>query len=240
MLLEVAVFNITSALAAAKAGADRLELCDNNYEGGTTASYGTLLFVKEQIQIPVFPIIRPRGGDFFYSDNEFEVMKKDVLLCKNLGFTGVVLGVLNENGTVDISRTSTLVNLAYPLDVTFHRAFDRTIDPMQALESVIATGCTRILTSGQMPCAIDGLNIIQQLVEAAKNRIVIMPGSGIRSNNIQQIAAFTGVEELHSSAKKMLMNDTVFNNRSMQEKNENLVVDEVEIAAMKKILQQIT
>ena len=240
MLLEVAVFNITSALAAAKAGADRLELCDNNYEGGTTASYGTLLSVKEQIQIPVFPIIRPRGGDFFYSDNEFEVMKKDVLLCKNLGFTGVVLGVLNENGTVDIPRTSTLVNLAYPLDVTFHRAFDRTIDPMQALESVIATGCTRILTSGQMPCAIDGLNIIQQLVQAAKNRIIIMPGSGIRSSNIQEIAAFTGVEELHSSAKKMLMNDTVFNNRSMQEKNENLVVDEVEIAAMKKILQQIT
>jgi copper homeostasis protein len=239
MLLEVAVFNVASALAASQAGADRLELCDNNYEGGTTASFGTLLYVKKQIQIPVFPIIRPRGGDFCYSNDEFEAMKKDVLLCKTLGFEGVVLGILNADGTIDEHRTSTLVNIAYPLEVTFHRAFDRTIEPSQALENIIETGCTRILTSGQMPNAIDGLLTIKQLIEAAKNRIIIMPGSGIRSNNIQEIAEFTGAEEFHSSAKKMIINDNVFNKRSMQEKNENLSVDEAAIEAMKKTLQQI-
>ncbi len=239
MLLEVAVFNVASALAASKAGADRLELCDNNFEGGTTASYGTLLLVKEHVKIPVFPIIRPRGGDFCYSQDEFAVMKKDIQLCKKLGFGGVVFGILNNDGTVDSGRTAALVNLAYPLDVTFHRAFDRTVEPFAALEQIINTGCTRILTSGQMPNAIDGLQTIKQLVDAATNRIVIMPGSGIRSNNIQQIAEYAGVEELHSSAKKMLMNENIFKKVSMQEENKNIGVDEEEIAVMKKIFQQI-
>lgn len=239
MLLEVAVFNVASALAASKVGADRLELCDNNFEGGTTASYGTLLLVKEQVETPVFPIIRPRGGDFCYSKDEFAVMKKDISLCKALGFEGVVLGVLNEDGTIDIHRTAALVNLAYPLEVTFHRAFDRTIEPFQALENIIETGCTRILTSGQMPNAIDSLQTIKQLIVAAKNRIIIMPGSGIRSSNIQQIAEVTGAEEFHSSAKKMITVSNVFNKTSMLEKNENLSVNIEEITTMKKVLKKI-
>src|SRR6478735_5805917 len=148
MTLEIAVFNIQSAIMAANAGADRLELRENPYDGGTTPSYGTLKTVREKVSIPVFPIIRPRGGDFLYSDEEYEVMKKDILLCKDLGFEGVVIGMLLPEGSIDINRTAKLVKLAYPLEVTFHRAFDRAKDPLKSLEDIIKCGCQRILTSG--------------------------------------------------------------------------------------------
>jgi copper homeostasis protein len=164
MLLEIAVFNIESAIAAERAGAHRLELCENAGEGGTTPSYGTLKLVKQKVSIPVFPIIRPRGGDFLYTDTEFEVMKQDVQLCKQLGFEGVVIGLLNADGTVDTKRTKQLIDLAYPLEVTFHRAFDRTADPFEAMEQLIAIGCQRILTSGQVPDANNGQELIKQLI----------------------------------------------------------------------------
>jgi copper homeostasis protein len=146
MLLEIAVFNIQSALLAAGAGADRIELCENPADGGTTASYGTLKTVRKKIAIPVFPIIRARGGDFFYTNDEFAVMQKDVLLCKQLGFEGVVIGLLDKDATVDKERTKHLVELAYPLEVTFHRAFDRTKDACQSLQDISECGCQRILT----------------------------------------------------------------------------------------------
>ena len=184
-MLEIAVFNIQSALLAAAAGAHRLELCENPYDGGTTPSYGTLKTVREKISIPVFPIIRPRGGDFLYSDAEYEVICKDVQLCKELGFDGVVIGLLHADGSIDKERTKKLVDLAYPLEVTFHRAFDRAAHPLQALEDIIACGCNRILTSGQVPNAWDGRELIKQLVEKADDRIIIMPGSGVRSSNIK-------------------------------------------------------
>ena len=233
MLLEIAVFNIQSAIIAADAGADRIELCENPFDGGTTPSYGTLKTVREKVNIPVFPIIRPRGGDFLYTDEEFEVMKKDVQLCKELGFEGVVIGLLSKDGSIDIKRTSKLVRLAYPLEVTFHRAFDRAKDPIQSLEDVIECGCQRILTSGQVPNAFDGRELIKQLVQLANERIIIMPGSGIRSNNITQLVQFTGVEELHSSARKNIISKMEFVQNSMKETLENLVVDTEEVTLMK-------
>ena len=234
-LLEIAVFNIESAIKAANAGADRIELCENPADGGTTPSYGTLKIIKQKISIPVFPIIRPRGGDFLYSDNEFEVMVKDVELCKSLGFEGVVLGLLQADGSIDLLRTQRLVELAYPLEVTFHRAFDRAKDPLNALENIIKAGCSRILTSGQVPNAFEGKNLIKKLVQQADERIIIMPGSGVRSNNIRELASFTGAVELHSSARKMQPSDMLFIQNSMNEILENISVDVDEIKKMKAL-----
>jgi len=237
MLLEIAVFNIQSAMLAAQSGADRIELCENPYDGGTTPSYGTLITVREKIAIPVFPIIRARGGDFFYTDDEFAVMQKDVLLCKQLGFEAVVIGLLNKVAGIDTERTKRLVELAYPLEVTFHRAFDRTKDTFQSLEDIIACGCQRILTSGQVPNAYEGRDLIKKLVEQADDRIIIMPGSGVRSSNIKALADYTGATELHSSARKNIDSAMEFINEDMQENLQNISVDADEIKKMKIELQ---
>jgi len=231
-LLEIAVFNYQSAWQAAQAGAHRLELCENAGEGGTTPSYGTMKLVKEKINIPVFPIIRPRGGDFLYSDAEFSIMLKDVLLAKELGFEGVVTGVLHADGTVDVQRTSLLAEKAYPLEVTFHRAFDRTADAQQALEDVITCGCTRILTSGQVPNAADGAALIKSFIEQADDRIIIMPGSGVRSSNLQSILSATGATEIHSSARRQQQSSMQFQRASMNENMTSVAVDEEEIRKM--------
>jgi copper homeostasis protein len=236
MLVEIAVFNIESALLAASAGADRLELCENPFEGGTTPSYGTLKIVREKISIPVFPIIRPRGGDFLFSDDEFNVMKKDIELCKQLGFEGVVIGLLHADGTVDAERTKTLVDIAYPMEVTFHRAFDRTADPLIALETLIECGCSRILTSGQVPNAWDGKELIKQLIQKADDRIIILPGSGVRSSNSKALADYTGAVELHSSARKNIPSAMIYSKQSMNEALQTVMVDEHEIREMKKSL----
>ncbi|MEP7319366.1 MAG: copper homeostasis protein CutC [Panacibacter sp.] len=239
IVLEIAVFNIQSAIMAAVAGADRIELCENPFDGGTTPSYGTFKKVKEKISIPVFPIIRPRGGDFLYSDEEFEVMQQDILLCKSLGFEGIVTGLLNVDATIDIKRTTVLTELAYPMEVTFHRAFDRAVNPLQALEAVIECGCQRILTSGQVPNAFDGKELIKQLILQADERIIIMPGSGIRSNNIAELATYTGARELHSSARKNIGSVMEFVQKGMQEQLENIVVDTDEIKKMKAALKTL-
>ena len=233
-LLEIAVFNIQSALIAAAAGADRIELCANAADGGTTPSYGNLKVAKEKISIPVFPIIRPRGGDFFYTDDEFRIMQKDIELCKQLGFEGVVIGLLNIDGTIDIDRTRRLVDLAYPMEVTFHRAFDRSNDAFKSLEDIINCGCQRILTSGQVPNAFDGKELIKKLIEKADERIIIMPGSGVRSNNIKQLAEYTDASELHSSARHNISSPMKFLNEAMREKLENISVDAGEVKKMKE------
>ena len=236
-LLEIAVFNIHSALTAAAAGADRIELCDNENEGGTTPSYGTLKIARERINLPVFPILRPRGGDFFYNEEEFEVMKKDLLLCKELQFEGIVTGILLRNGSVDVARTTALVTLAYPMEVTFHRAFDRTANASEALEDIIRCGCSRILTSGQAPNAWDGRELIGQLVKQADDRISIMPGSGVRSHNIKELQAYTGVTELHSSARRNYPSLMEFEQISMQEQLTSPCADPEEIRNMKTALR---
>lgn len=230
--LEIACFSIAGALTAQAAGAHRLEFCENPEEGGTTPSYGALQLIKKKITIPVFPIIRPRGGDFYYSDEEFEIMQQDVLLCKSLGFEGVVLGLLDVNGNIDIPRTSLLVSLAYPMEVTFHRAFDRCREPLQSLEKVIECGCQRILTSGQFPSAPDGAGLIQQLIVKADDRIIIMPGSGVRSINIQQLAKETGAIEFHASARKAIKTSMQFEVSTMNESLTYMGVDEEEVKRM--------
>ncbi|MEN9684671.1 MAG: hypothetical protein RLZZ28_457 [Bacteroidota bacterium] len=237
-MLEIAVFNIGSAITAEKAGADRIELCENPADGGTTPSYGTLKIVKEKIRIPVFPIIRPRAGDFLFSAEEFAVMQKDISLCKELGYEGVVIGLLHEDGTVDEARTSALVQIAYPMEVSFHRAFDRAKNPMDSLETLIRCGCERILTSGQTAQAWDGRDLIKALIEKANNRITIMPGSGIRSNNIRELTNYTGAVELHSSARKMVASPMKFTVASMNEMLENVEVDALEIKKMKTALEK--
>ena len=236
MLLEIAVFNIRSALLAVKAGAGRIELCENPADGGTTPSYGTLKTVRKETSIPVFPIIRARGGDFFYSDEEFAVMQKDVQLSKQLGFEGIVIGALNKDATVDKKRTKRLVELAYPLEVTFHRAFDRAKDAFQSLEDIIECRCQRILTSGQVPNAFDGKDLIKKLIDQANDRIIIMPGSGIRSYNIKAIVDYTGATEVHSSSRKNISTEMEFVNENMKEILQNISVDEDEIKKMKTAL----
>lgn len=235
--LEIAVFNIGSALLAAESGADRLELCENPYDGGTTPSFGFLKNVSECISIPVFPIIRPRGGDFLYSEAEFKQICYDIELCKDLGFKGVVSGLLLANGTIDYKRTAKIVALAGNMQFTFHRAFDRAINPLQALEVVIETGAKRILTSGQVPNALDGKELIRELVQQSNNRIIIMPGSGVRTNNIKALQAFTGAQEWHSSARQNIVSAMQYHPDSMKEEISNITVDPLEIKAMKDLLQ---
>jgi copper homeostasis protein len=187
--------------------------------------------------IPIFPMIRPRGGDFLYSETEFEAMKEDIRVCKNLGAAGVVFGLLKADGSVDADRTASLVELAYPMDATFHRAFDQARDPLESLETIIQCGCTKLLTSGQQATAPEGIALIRELVEKSANRIQIMPGSGLRMHNLESVANQTHAFEFHSSA-------AVFKESSMQFKHPGqtglptlIYPDPEEIKAMKKILQ---
>ena len=229
MLLEIIAFNIQSCATIQNAGAQRIELCGNPTEGGTTPSYGFIKAAREATGIQLFPIIRPRGGDFLYSNEEFEIMKSEIKLCKEFGCDGVVIGLLNADGTIDKKRTAALVSLAYPLEVTFHRAFDRVKDMYIALEDVIEAGCGRILTSGLFPTAEQGMGNLQKLVEAANNRIVIMPGSGVRSDNINIIAQKTGASEFHSSARILSASLMQHYNKNMNETLEYYTVDEDEV-----------
>lgn len=237
MVLEVAVFNISSAIMAEKAGADRIELCENPEEGGTTPSYGTLRMAVEKIGVPVFPMIRPRGGDFLYNEENFEVIKHDVILCKDLGFPGAVLGLLKKDGFIDKDRTKKLVELSYPLEITFHRAFDRSISPFRALDDLIDCGCTRILTSGQQPTALEGLALIKQLIQVSDNRITILPGCGVRSETLPKLIEI-GAKEFHSSARILSPSTMEFTSFNMNENLQNLLADNEEIKRMKQILTQ--
>src|SRR5580704_15750339 len=184
MLLEICAFNLPSALAAQRAGADRIEFCTGPEEGGLTPSAGLIRAARELLAIPLYPIIRPSEGDFLYTDDEFRVMLRDIGYCKQAGCDGVVIGMLLADGNVDEQRCARLVEAAYPMGVTFHRAFDRAANPFEALEVIIRIGCERILTSGQRPVASEGAVLINELVREADERIVIMPGSGLRSGNI--------------------------------------------------------
>lgn len=234
--LEVIGFNIESCVLAQAAGAQRIELCDNPGEGGTTPSYGFIKAARTNLQIALYPIIRPRGGDFLYSDAAFEVMKADVKICKELGCDGVVIGILNTDGTVDKKRCNALVELAYPLGVTFHRAFDRVKNAEQALEDIIEIGCERILTSGLVPAAPDGAETIAALIKQADERIIIMPGSGVRADNIIELAEKTGAVEFHTSARMNIDSRMHFTNEAMKENLRSVSLDEAEV---KKIIANL-
>jgi len=232
--IEVIGFNIESCATAQAAGAHRIELCDNPYDGGTTASHGFIKAARKLLTNQLFPIIRPRGGDFLYSDAEFDIMKTDVQLCKSLGCDGVVIGMLHADGSVDTARCKQLVDLAYPLGVTFHRAFDRTNDPFKALEDIISIGCERILTSGQKPTAMEATELIANLIDQADSRIIIMPGSGVRSENILELAEKTGATEFHTSARISTSSKMDFIIEAMQENLTAVITDGDEV---RKIIQ---
>ncbi len=235
--LEVIAFNLESCLIAERAGAHRIELCDNPGEGGTTPSYGTIHIARQKTGIRLFPIIRPRGGDFLYSRDEFEIMKKDIRLCRETGCDGVVIGMLHSDGTVDKIRCSRLVDLAYPMGVTFHRAFDRVYDPYESLEDVIDIGCERILTSGGRPLAMDGAFTIAQLVKQSDSRISIMPGSGVRASNIMELLHQTGVTEFHSSARNLVPSGMEYQNPAMNENLQSILLNEDEVKQMARLLK---
>ena len=197
IVLEICIDSVESAIAAQQGGADRVELCDNLIEGGTTPSAGTIELARRYIDIDLNVIIRPRGSDFCYSDIEFEVMQRDIEMAKALGASGVVIGMLKEDGSIDIERTGMLVELARPLSVTFHRAFDMSRDPYEALEDLIKLGVDRVLTSGQENSVLEGLALITDLVQQANDRLIVMPGGGINERNIKKIVAQSGVKEIH-------------------------------------------
>ena len=201
MILEIAVFNLESAIAASNAGAQRIELCSAPAEGGLTPSAATMRLTRKYVKIPIHVMIRPREGDFCYSEKEFETMLLDVAAAKVVGMEGVVVGILNPNGTIDEERTAILVDAAAPMNVTFHRAFDMAANQDEALEALIYAGCSRILTSGGQQTAPAGIERLAELIKKADNRILIMPGSGLNVANIKQMADVTGAKELHLSAR---------------------------------------
>ncbi len=202
--VEVCVDSITSCLEAQNGGADRVELCDNMFEGGTTPSYGNIKQARKLLNIGLHVIIRPRGGDFCYSDYEFEAMKDEIICAKELGVDGVVFGILTSNGSVDIERCKILSDLATPMKLTFHRAFDVSNDPYIALENIIELGFDRLLTSGQEPSVMEGIDLISELVEIAGEDIIIMPGCGITTKNMSKVVEKSGAKEFHVLINAML------------------------------------
>lgn len=204
VVLEMCVDSVESVLAAERGGAQRVELCANLLEGGTTPSLGTIAESIDQAKIKVNVIIRPRGGDFCYSPAEFRVMQRNVQTAKECGANGVVIGILLEDGTIDKPRTKALIDAARPLSVTFHRAYDMTRDPYEALEDLIDVGADRILTSGQENSALEGLGLITSLVERAGVRIIIMPGGGVNDRNIVRILSACRASEVHVHAARQV------------------------------------
>jgi copper homeostasis protein len=202
--LEVAANSLASALAAQEGGANRIELCAALELGGLTPSYAQIALARERVRIPIYVLIRPRTGDFVYSDDEYETMQRDIETCAALGCDGVVIGALDSSGSVDTARCRSLITSAGRLGVTFHRAFDMSDDPRQALEDIIALGCERVLTSGAQPDAPAGAALIRTLVEQAADRITVMPGAGVTAENIAALRALTGAREFHASAKREL------------------------------------
>jgi len=199
MIIEVCAESYEYALKAEKAGADRIELCKDLYLDGLTPDYETAKKTIDTLNIPVFILVRPRAGDFIYSNEEFELIKGDIAKFKEMGCKGIVSGVLNHDNSIDIKRTKELVELSKPLEFTFHRAFDIVISPLKEIENLIGIGVDRVLTSGQKEKAIDGLVLLKQLNSISKNRIKIMPGSGINKSNIVN---FRNFKEIHGSFKE--------------------------------------
>jgi copper homeostasis protein len=246
MTIEIVVYNIESALRAQEGGADRIELCDNPAEGGTTPSFGTIEAVRQNVNMDVYVMIRPRGGDFHYSNYEFHCMKRDIDQCQKISVDGVVFGILNADGTLDKKRCKELIDRARPLRVTCHRAFDMTNDPFQTLEDCIEVGFHRILTAGHQTTALKGVDLIAQLITKANGRIAIMPGSGVNENTVKELVRTTKATEIHFSA-------TAFRDSVMQYRNQAIAgmgsdegaefkyrtVDPERVRAMRKLAEGV-
>jgi copper homeostasis protein len=212
VVIEVCVDSVASAVAAARGGASRVELCSDLLEGGITPSAGLIATTRSTISIGLHPIIRPRPGDFCYSDQEMEIMRRDIETAKELGADGVVLGILDPHGNVDVERTRELVKLARPLSVTFHRAFDMSSDLLRSLDRVCQTGADRILTSGGEQTCREGMAVIAALVESARGRISIMAGGGIGHKDAASIVEHTGVKEIHVGLSSSVASPMLYRN----------------------------
>lgn len=230
--IEICANSVASCIEAQKGGAYRVELCAGIPEGGTTPSYGEIAVAREMLNIKLNIIIRPRGGDFLYSDVEQQTMLHDIEMAKQLGVDGVVIGCLTADGKIDMARNKELVAAAKGMNVTFHRAFDMCKDPFESLEQVISLGCDRLLTSGQQPTAMEGVSLIRQLVNEANNRIIIMPGSGVNENNIATIAKETKATEFHFSAREPI-------DSKMQYRNPNLKMGGT-VVSIDEFVQNVT
>jgi copper homeostasis protein len=231
-VLEVCAFHIESCLIAERCGAVRVELCDNPIEGGTTPSYGAIKKVREKISILLYPILRPRSGNYFYSDEEFAILKDDIEICKQLGCDGISVGISKLNAEIDTERLKRVVEWAGAMGVTCNRVFDCAPDPFKALEDVINCGCERILTSGQKAAAPDATSLLKELVEKACDRIIIMPGAGVKSSNIAQLKKESGAKEFHSSARKIAPNPVTYINKEVNDYGNVYIADEAEVQAM--------
>ena len=209
---EICANSVASCIAAQEGGADRVELCSGIPEGGTTPSFGMIRKARESIGIGLNVIIRPRGGDFLYSKEELDEMAYDIRAAKELGADGLVFGCLTKEGNVDMEAMAMLMKAADGLPVTFHRAFDHSSDPFQALEDIIGLGCARILTSGCRPTAMEGADLLASLVKKAGDRIIIMPGCGVNEGNIAEIARLSGAREFHFSAREPVESGMIFRN----------------------------
>ncbi len=212
LLLEICTDSVASCQEAEKGGAARVELCANLFEGGTTPTAGCLKIARQKIAIPIHVLLRPRGGDFCYSEEEFAVMQYDLEMIKSLGADGVVIGVLQPDGSIDLERTAALIKQARPMKITFHRAFDMVSDPLLALEQLISLGVERILTSGQEKSALEGSELIAQLIQKAEGRIIIMPGGGITARNIARLKRETNAVEFHLTAREKLPSPMSYRN----------------------------
>ena len=211
--LEICVDSVESAINAQVAGADRIELCNNLTEGGTTPGLGTIISARDNLTIDLNVIIRPRGGDFHYTDLEYDIMRRDIDICGENGVNGIVLGLLRPEGDIDVERTAKLIEFARPMSVTFHRAFDMCADPEKSLEDVIETGADRLLTSGQNNQISEGTGLVAKLVKDAGNRLIIMPGGGINLTNISSIAKLTKAREFHLTGRKVIESEMIFRNK---------------------------
>lgn len=215
MPIEICANSLQSAINAQKAGANRVELCDNLFEGGTTPSAATILLARKYLDIGLFVLVRPRGGDFCYTRQEIELMLADIQFAKQAGADGVVMGVLQSDGKIDVEANQQLIEAAKPMQTTFHRAFDVCREPFEALEQIINLGFDRILTSGQRQTAVEGADLIKKLVEKAGNRITILAGAGINADNIAALKQKTNAKEFHFSAKKRFLSKMFFANEQV-------------------------
>jgi copper homeostasis protein len=245
MILEACVNSAISAIEAQSGGADRVELCENMPEGGCTPSAGTIAFARKHLHIDLFVMIRPRGADFLYSDDEFEIMKRDILMAKSAGADGVVFGILKPDGTIDKERMGELAGLARPMGVTCHRAFDMTTDPFAALEDLISIGIDRVLTSGQSDSALAGAPLLKRLIELGDKRIIVMPGHGIKEFNFKEVIEATGAREFHLYLPKKMQSKMDFQRNQVAmgapdlSEYEIIVVDREKVRMAKEILMKM-
>jgi copper homeostasis protein len=245
VVLEICTYSLEYALAAQAGGADRVEFCTGAAEGGTTPSAGSIELARRNLKIALNVLIRPRGGDSLYTPRELAAIREDILQCRRLGVDGVVVGVLLANGHVDRERSGELVQLARPMSVTFHRAFDMAADPFTALEDIISIGCDRVLTSGQAASAMDGAGLIADLVKRAGDRIIVMPGGGVRDSNLASLAKQTGAREFHSSARTFIPSAMEYRNPRVSlggtgdDEYQLLMADEGMVRRMRAIADQL-